>query len=172
MGLQHTSRAVAVALVGLTACDGSATSPTPQPLHAQTFTIIGRDLPFVVPNVPPPALGTAVASGIDGLLTDVQVSVEIRGASICDLSLWLEHPDGTSVTLLAVDRIPPGLGCGRELKTTFPTLTPTPDAKDLTILRGKGAIGTWKLHVADEGGHLLLDQFTVYAWMLTLTVQR
>ena len=146
------------------------------PSKPVSLTLISSDVPKKVTADPKtPTTSLLNVAGLDGSLTDVQVSVNISGAPICDLSLAVKHPDGTTITLLQVGNVPTTFQCGANftsLNTTFPTRTPTPGAPDLTSLRGKPATGNWTLIVTDGRQKPDKTQFTINAWMLQLTAQK
>ena len=146
------------------------------PSKPVSLTLISSDVPKPVSkNKSTPTTSVLNVSGLDGSLTDVQVSVNVSGATICDLGLSVRHPDGTTIPLLVVGNVPTTFQCGpnfTSLNTTFPTRTPTPGAPDLKTLVGKPAGGTWTLIVTDERDKPGNTHFTINAWMLLLTAQK
>lgn len=166
-------RSLLLLLIATVACD-SGTSPTAQQPTTRRVTLISNDAPKDVPRRNGGiVLSTLQVTGLAGTLTDVKVTLDIDQGPACELVAAVTHPDGTRVVLLDVDRPPAGLGCPNRLVTTFPTLTPTPYAADLTSFRGKPATGTWTLLVGDERtGLLVAPPYVLRAWQLELTVQQ
>jgi subtilisin-like proprotein convertase family protein len=146
------------------------------PTKPMSLTLISSDVPKEVSKDPnAPTSSTLTVAGLDGSLTDVQVSVNVSGATICDLGMVVQHPDGTTIPLLVVGNVPTSFQCGpnfTSLNTTFPTRTPTPGAPDLKTLNGKPAAGGWKLIVTDMREKPGSTHFTINAWMLLLTAKK
>jgi subtilisin-like proprotein convertase family protein len=165
--------AAALACVPIPGCGFNG--PT-APSKPTTLTLISSDVPKPVSkDKNAPTTSVLTVAGLDGSLTDVQVSVNVSGAPICDLGMVVQHPDGTKIPLLVVGDVPTTFQCGANftsLNTTFPTRTPTPGAPDLKTLLGKPAGGTWILTVTDERKDHGNTHYTINAWMLLLTAQK
>jgi subtilisin-like proprotein convertase family protein len=167
------SFAVALACVPILGCGFNGPTAPSKPV---SLTLISSDVPKAVSkDSNTPTTSTLTVAGLDGSLTDVQVSVNVSGAPICDLGMVIQHPDGTKIPLLVVGDVPTTFQCGpsfTSLNTTFPTRTPTPGAPDLKTLLGKPAAGTWILIVTDERKNPGNSHYTINAWMLLLTAQK
>jgi hypothetical protein len=125
------------------------------------FLTLERSAFAVAKDPNAPTTSTLNAAGLDGSLTDVQVSVNVFGAPICSRGLVVQHPDGTTTPLLVVGNLPTTFQCGANLTslhTTFP--------------RGTPAAGAWKLIVTDMREKPGSAHFTINAWMLVLTAQK
>ncbi len=145
------------------------------PMSAQSFTassplsVPDNNAAGVVSN-----LAVAVSWPNGGILTDVNVRVDVSAGDDQDIDIWLEHPDGTlayltsdngaanpnytntvfdiqaSTCITTAGLAAPFTGTFLPENTAAGTTCAVSGAGTLAALNGKTPNGVWKLHVADD----------------------
>jgi subtilisin-like proprotein convertase family protein len=158
-------------LIGLSEEVGQSLTPPGLPIGIPDNNATGAESPL------------PVAEAV--VLSDVDVRVQIQHTYVGDLKVWLEHPDGTLVTLLDRPGVPASTyGCGdNDMNVTFDDASgyvlethcagSTPwytgvagPVGSLASLNGKSSAGEWKLHVSDNAG---ADTGSIVDWELLTT---
>jgi outer membrane autotransporter protein len=156
--------------------------------NAQTFT--STDTPIAIPDNNPAGISSSINAILPsvGIITDVNVDVDINHTWVGDLTVSVESPDGTVVRLIDRPGVPPGgVGNSDDLSGTYtfddaagqvisensglvtiPAGTyqvdqTTGDA--LADFNGEAPSGTWTLSVTDPE---LFDIGTLNFWRLIL----
>jgi subtilisin-like proprotein convertase family protein len=110
-----------------------------------------------IPDNNPTGVERALTATAEGLVKDVEVSVDITHTYIGDLLVTLVSPAGTNVVL----HQRAGGSADNLIKTFAATNTP-----GLQTLRGQQIQGTWKLKVADLDA---IDVGKLNRWALKIT---
>ncbi|HUJ08617.1 MAG TPA: proprotein convertase P-domain-containing protein [Verrucomicrobiae bacterium] len=145
------------------------------------------DYTTVGTNNYPGSITNSITITDTGSVAKVVVRVRINHTYTGDLSMWVVHPDGTMVSLIAYDESKGGnnFGSGNAdctgTFTVFDDAAATPIAagnapyagsykprQPLSVLNGKPSQGTWKLIVSDNGPG---DTGTLYCWQAQIAVQ-
>lgn len=132
------------------ACDVGA-------LGVQTFT--STDVPKSIPDNDTNGVSSSLTIGfVDGVVKDIDASVNVTHPHRGDLRLTLYHPDGTQVILHNQTG-----GSADNVITTYDTLTQP--AQSLSALFGKPINGTWRLLAQDLAA---ANVGTIEGWSLSI----
>ena len=142
-------------------------------------SIGGTNYPGIITN--------SIAVTDTGAVAKVVVRVRINHTYTGDLSMWVVHPDGTMISLIAFDESKGGnnFGSGNAdctgTFTVFDDAATTPIAagsapyagsykprQALSVLNGKPSQGNWNLIVSDNGPG---DTGTLYCWQVQIAEQ-